>query len=211
VTAGKRFGILDDGINSFRRGYSLRVRITQQLRGSVDGVDLARFLEGLAYDVGTTLGNYLLAQQWAEPASQAEPAAIIPLHTTVRRPSVLIVDDDDDMRRIVRQLLGHHGWEVYEAPDGTAGLEALQKHRPSLIVLDLAMPRMNGIEFRRRQRELPDKRLANVPVVVVSAMADAPHCKSTLRAVDVLVKPFDADRLLQSVENHVRPVSLLRG
>jgi two-component system, chemotaxis family, chemotaxis protein CheY len=178
------------------------------LRGAVDGIELDRFLEGLTYEVGTTLGNYLLSQQWAEPVSQADPAAVIPLHGTIRRPSVLIVEDDDDMRHIVTQLLEYHGWQAHEAADGIAGLDALHKHRPSLILLDLAMPRMNGIEFRRRQRELPDRRLANVPVVVVSAMADAAQHKSALHAAQVLVKPFEADRLLQAVESHVRPVSL---
>lgn len=188
----------------------VRVRITQPLRGSVDGIDLGKFLEGLTYDIGTTLGNYLLAQRWAEPASDAAPAAVIALHTTIRRPSVLIVEDDDDMRQIVMQLLEYHGWPAHEARDGAAALDALQKHRPSLILLDLAMPRMNGLEFRRRQRELPDKRLANVPVVVLSAMADAPQYKTTLNAAAVLVKPFEADRLLQTVESHVRPATLFR-
>ena len=188
----------------------MRVRITRQLKGSVDGIDLTKFLEGLTYEVGTTLGNYLLAQEWAEPASQQDAAAVLPLNRTIHRPSVLIVEDDDDMRQILLQLLEYHGWPAHEAADGAEGLEKLKQHRPSLILLDLAMPRMNGIEFRARQRELPDRRLANVPVVVVSAVADASHYKSTLNAADVLVKPFEADRLLKAVESYVRPVSLFR-
>ncbi len=126
----------------------MRVRITQQLRGSVDGIDLTRFLEGLTYEVGTTLGNYLLAQQWAEPATEHEPAAILPLNRTIHRPSVLVVDDDEDMRQILLQLLEYQGWPVHTASDGLEALRALHTYRPSLILLDLAMPRMNGIEFR---------------------------------------------------------------
>jgi CheY-like chemotaxis protein len=186
----------------------VRVRITRELRGSVDGIDLSKFLEGLTYEIGTTLGNYLLAEGWAEPASEHDAAAILPLNRTIRRPSVLIVEDDEDMRHILTQLLEFHGWTAYEASDGIEGLEALEKHRPSLIVLDLAMPRMDGVEFRARQRALPDKRLASVPVVVVSAVADAPLYKSKLNAAEVLEKPFEADRLLTAVESHVRPVSL---
>lgn len=189
----------------------MRVRITQQLTGSVDGIDLTRFLEGLTYEVGTTLGNYLLAQQWAEPATEQDPAAILPLNRTIHRPSVLVVDDDEDMRQILLQLLEYQGWPVHTASDGLEGLRALHKHRPSLILLDLAMPRMNGIEFRAAQRQLADKRLATVPVVVVSAVHDAPKYKATLHAADVLVKPFEADRLLQAVERYVRPVSLFRS
>jgi hypothetical protein len=88
----------------------VRVRITRQPEGSVDGINLTRFLEGLTYEVGTTLGNYLLAQQWAEPADEREPAAMLPLNRTLRRPSVLIVEDDADLRDIELQLLEFHGW-----------------------------------------------------------------------------------------------------
>jgi two-component system, chemotaxis family, chemotaxis protein CheY len=186
----------------------VHVRITRQPVGSVDGIDMARFLEGLTYEVGTIVGNYLFAQQWAEPVEEREPAAILPLNRTLRRPSVLIVEDDADLRDIELQLLGFHGWPAYAAADGIEGLKALREHRPSLILLDLAMPRMDGVQFRTAQRQLPDRRLANVPVVVVSAVHDAPRYKTALNAAEVLVKPFDPDRLLRAVESHVRPVNL---
>lgn len=188
----------------------MRVRITKTLQGDVDGIDLSKFLEGLTYDVGTTLGSYLLAQGWAEPTGGDSPVAVLPLNRTIRRPSVLVVEDDEDMRVILKQLLEHHGWNTHTASDGLEGLDLLQKFRPSLILLDLAMPRMNGMEFRTAQRRLPDKRLASVPCVVVSAVHDAPSYKSTLNAADVLVKPFEADRLLKAVASHSRPVSLFR-
>lgn len=189
----------------------MRIRITRALSGSVDGIDLSKFLEGLTYEVGTTLANYLLSQQWAEPASAQAPAAVLPLTRTISRPGILVVEDDHDMQLILLQLLEFHGWSAYAASDGVEGLELLEKHRPSLILLDLAMPRMNGVEFRARQRELSDRRLASVPVIVVSAVADAPDYKETLHAADVLEKPFDADRLLKAVESYVRPGSLFRA
>jgi two-component system, chemotaxis family, chemotaxis protein CheY len=188
----------------------VRIRITRQMNGSVDGIDLSKFLEGLTYDVGTTLGNYLLAQGSAEPASAHDPAAVLPLNRTIQRSSVLIIEDDPDMRAILMQLLEYHGWPAHAAADGIEGLEALKKHRPSLILLDLAMPRMDGAEFRKQQQELPDRRLANVPVVLVSAMADARNHKAALNASDVLIKPFEADRLLKAVESYVRPARLFR-
>jgi CheY-like chemotaxis protein len=179
------------------------------LKGEVDGIDLTRFLEGLTYDVGTTLGNYLLAQGWAQPSDGGEFAPA-PLNRTIQRPGVLVVEDDEDMRFILTELLEFHGWNTQAAADGIEGLTKLQRFRPSLILLDLAMPRMNGMQFRAAQRQLPDKRLASVPCVVVSAVHDAPAYKSTLNATDVLVKPFEADRLLKVVESHARPVSLFR-
>lgn len=185
---------------------AVRVRIKQRLTGEVDGIDLTKFLEGLSYEVGTTLGNYLLAQGWAEPTG--DETVILPLNRTIHRPGVLVVEDDEDMRGILSQLLETHGWRTATAADGVQGLEQLQKHRPSLILLDLAMPRMDGVQFRNAQRQLTDRRLATVPCVVVSAVHDAPDYKTTLNAADVLVKPFEADRLLQAVETNVRPVSL---
>jgi CheY-like chemotaxis protein len=83
-------------------------------------------------------------------------------------------------------------------------------YRPSLILLDLAMPRMDGVEFRAAQRELGDESLAAVPIVIVSAVHEARAYQSRLNAADVLVKPFDAERLVQAVEMHARPNSLFR-
>jgi CheY-like chemotaxis protein len=188
----------------------LRVRITETLRGDVDGIELSRFLEGLTYDVGTTLGNYLLAEGWAEPCSDDQPAAVLPLNRTIHRPGILVVEDDADMRLILTQLLEFNGWNTVAAGDGIEGLAQLKKYRPSLILLDLAMPRMDGIQFRAAQRQLPDSRLATTPCVVVSAVLDAPAYRSALNAADVLMKPFAADRLLKSVEHHARPISLFR-
>lgn len=184
----------------------MRVRVTRSLTGSVDGIDLSKFIEGLTYEVGTTLANYLLSQGWAVPANAGH--AVLPLNRTLHRPSVLIVEDDEDTRQILAQLLEFHGWPAHVAADGAEGLEALERYRPSLILLDLAMPRMNGFEFRARQRELADRRLASTPVVVVSAVHDAPSYKESMNAADVVVKPFEADRLLKAVESFVRPVTL---
>lgn len=189
---------------------TLRVRITRTLSGDVDGIDLSRFIEGLTYDVGTTLGNYLLAQGWCQPTGDDQATAVLPLNRTIYRPGVLIVEDDEDMRRILTQLLEYHGWNTISACDGIEGLEQLHKHRPSLILLDLAMPRMDGMQFRAAQRELPDRRLASVPCIVVSAVHDAMMFKQSLNAADVLMKPFQADRLLKAVESYARPVSLFR-
>jgi two-component system response regulator MprA len=187
----------------------VRLRITKELRGEIDGIDLSRYREGLTYTVGSTLANYLLAQGWAVPEPDDTPPSPAP-HRVVQAPSILIVEDDQDMRLILSQLLEYHGWSSHAAADGLEGLEALARVHPSLILLDLAMPKMDGMAFRAAQRELPDRRLATVPVVIVSAVHDAPKYQSLLRAADVLVKPFEAGRLLESVEHHMRPASLFR-
>lgn len=188
----------------------MRLRITQSAPGSVDGIDLSRYVEGCTYDVGTTLANYLLAQGWAVPVDGTAAAAELGFHRVVQHPSILVVEDDEDMRTILTQLLTYHGWRSHAASDGAEGLRALMAYRPSLILLDLAMPRMDGVEFRAAQRELGDESLAAVPIVIVSAVHDARAYQSRLNAADVLVKPFDAERLVQAVETHARPNSLFR-
>jgi CheY-like chemotaxis protein len=211
VTGDGPSDILTANVGGVCSGYELKVRITRDLRGKVDGVDLSKYLRGLIYEVGTSIGNYLLCQGWAMPAPPDAPQAVLPLNRTILRPSVLVVDDEEDMRTILSQLLDFHGWPCHVAADGIEGLAALAQFRPSLILLDLAMPRMDGVEFRRRQRELADRRLASTPIVVVSAVHDAPAYRSSLHAADVLVKPFAPDRLLTAVESYVRPVTLFRS
>ena len=58
----------------------MRVRITQRPSGSIDGIQLSRFITGLTYEVGTILGNYLLAEGLAVPVEQTAPALVLPIH-----------------------------------------------------------------------------------------------------------------------------------
>jgi hypothetical protein len=56
----------------------MRVRITRVLSGSIDGIQLDRFIPGVVYDVGTSIGSYLLSERWAEPVSDEPPALVVP-------------------------------------------------------------------------------------------------------------------------------------
>jgi hypothetical protein len=58
----------------------MRVRITRPLSGSIDGIQLDRFIPGFVYDVGTAIGSYLLSERWAEPVLDESPALVVPLH-----------------------------------------------------------------------------------------------------------------------------------
>ena len=180
----------------------MRLRILRDLSGSVDGVDLSRFIKGFTYEVGSALGNLLLAEGWGEPVpalERHEPALVLPL-SQFHPPRVLIIEDDDSARSLVAASLRHEGYNVVEARDGREGLTALVRHRPSLILLDLRMPRMDGREFRDAQRRLADRTLANVPVVVVSAVDDARVEGDHLGARDVVEKPVNLHHLIDVVE-----------
>jgi DNA-binding response OmpR family regulator len=94
------------------------------------------------------------------------------------------------------------GHVVVEAGDGAAGLERLRASRPDLILLDLTMPVMDGWEFRAQQQRLSDPQLAQVPVVLRTALADARHQVHVLGAREVIPKPVAPEILLSAVARH---------
>ena len=114
--------------------------------------------------------------------------------------SILIVEDDEGVQQSLAALLRDEGYEVETVNDGTTALRRLTEGPPpSLILLDLMMPQMDGIEFRSRQ--LADSRIANVPVIVVSARADGRRTAERIGAADFLPKPMSFEALLHAVQN----------
>jgi CheY-like chemotaxis protein len=105
---------------------------------------------------------------------------------------VMVVEDDHLIRQVIAEALEEEGFEVVEAANGKEALEALKQVHPSLILLDLMMPVMDGWEFRRAQ--LADPSIADVPVVVLSALKD-----HTVEAERSFTKPFDLEDLLDTV------------
>ena len=99
--------------------------------------------------------------------------------------SVLVVDDDAEARERVRRTLQRDGWQVREAENGAQALESLDAARPSLILLDLMMPVMDGFAFLRALRGRPD---GAIPVVVLTAKEITPAEKESLgRQADRLI------------------------
>jgi CheY-like chemotaxis protein/anti-sigma regulatory factor (Ser/Thr protein kinase) len=92
--------------------------------------------------------------------------------------SALIIEDDFDARRILSTALRAEGWKVDEAEDGRVGLECIHRSKPSLILLDLMMPEMDGFEFVAQLRALPENR--NIPIVVLTAKEVSPEERRAL-------------------------------
>ena len=90
--------------------------------------------------------------------------------------TVLVVDDVEMFRSVVLHALKGAGHTALGAPDGAAGLAVLETTPVDLVLLDLAMPRMNGVQFLERLRA--DPRFASLPVIVVSAQSPSPREKS---------------------------------
>lgn len=110
---------------------------------------------------------------------------------------ILVVDDDDDIRGLVRALLERAGHEVVDAPDGRAGLRELYAGSPDLVILDVAMPGLDGWATLERIREVTD-----VPVLMLTARdAELERVRGLMGgADDYVVKPFGRQELVARVD-----------
>ena len=116
----------------------------------------------------------------------------------VERTRVLVVDDAWSVRRSMQQLLEDAGYDVAVAADGFEALERLRAKIPAVVLTDLEMPNLNGLELTRRMQEIPQ--WAAIPVVMITSRTSAKHRDEGLKAgVDVyFTKPYqDADLLAQ--------------
>jgi len=119
---------------------------------------------------------------------------------------VLVVDDDHEMRVSLGHLLQSAGYETQLVKSAPEGLVALQESAPDVVLSDVQMPDMNGLEFQKRVREL-----THVPVVLISAHGDIPMAVNALQdgAYSFVEKPFDPRRLLGILKNAIRMKRLM--
>jgi DNA-binding response OmpR family regulator len=122
----------------------------------------------------------------------------------VKSVEVLVVEDEDDVRRLVRVLLERAGHTVVEAANGLEALSVLEADAPDLVVLDVAMPELDGWQTLERIRDLSD-----VPVLILTARAGELDKVRGLRggADDYVTKPFGRQELLARVEALLRRTS----
>jgi DNA-binding NtrC family response regulator len=120
---------------------------------------------------------------------------------------ILVVDDEPDIRAVLGECLTAAGFETREAGDGVEAVAAVQAERPAVILLDVIMPRLGGIET------LPElKRIApDVPVIMCTAYMDVPTAVRAMQlgAYDYLTKPFDPELLILTVKRALERQELL--
>jgi len=118
-------------------------------------------------------------------------------------PRILVADDETQLRRAVRRSLEGHGYAVREAEDGSSSLRELAAFKPDVVLLDLVMPDMSGVEVCRELRKA-----SQVPVIVLSVVGEERRKVEALDAGadDYLTKPFGMDELLARIR-----VALRRG
>ena len=83
------------------------------------------------------------------------------------KPIVLVVEDNERNRKLVRTILEFRGYDVVECDDGEPSLDLARRHRPALVLMDIQLPKMNGVEALARLRADPETR--GIPVVAVTA------------------------------------------
>src|SRR5260370_14748328 len=119
--------------------------------------------------------------------------------------SILVVDDEEDIRLLLTELLRRHGYAVREAPSGQEALVQLFATPPSLVLLDVAMPELDGWATLARIREVSD-----VPVIMVTARGEELERVRGLQsgADDYVTKPFGRQELLARVEALLRRTAI---
>ncbi|HET7508787.1 MAG TPA: response regulator transcription factor [Solirubrobacterales bacterium] len=120
--------------------------------------------------------------------------------------TVLVFDDEATIVEVVSRYLERAGFETYGAADGLEALRLAELHSPDLVVLDLMLPGLDGIEVMRRLQERPGRRIA---VILLTARGEEPDRLIGLRrgADDYVVKPFSPAELVARVEAVMRRVS----
>lgn len=114
-------------------------------------------------------------------------------------PTVLVIEDYADTRQLISSILRKDGYQVIEAEDGVEGLLKASAGYPDLVIMDLALPEMDGVETARRIRQTP--KLSRTPIFVVSAWLTK-EVEADVRAVgctEVFSKPFEVDELVNRV------------
>ena len=120
--------------------------------------------------------------------------------------TILVVDDEKNLRRILRDALEAEGHLVHEAGSGSEALEQFGKSAFDLVLLDLILPDLNGLQVLRRLK----RDAAEVPVIIMTAFSEVQSAVEAMKAqaADYLCKPFDLDELKLVVQRHLETASM---
>ena len=106
---------------------------------------------------------------------------------------VLVIEDEVDVRKVLVRQLEHWGYEALATDDGQVALKLIEDNPPDLVLLDIAMPKMNGLEFLRSVKRLRP----HLPVIVITGLIDDKLAEEALNlgAQDYIHKPVDSEEL----------------
>jgi len=114
-------------------------------------------------------------------------------------PKILIIDDEKSIRNTLKEILSYEGFEVTEAPDGSEGIKIAEKEKFDIILSDIKMPKMDGIEVLEKLQEITPE----TPVVMISGHGNIETAVEAIRkgAFDYISKPLDLNRMLVTIRN----------
>jgi CheY-like chemotaxis protein len=119
------------------------------------------------------------------------------VHTPLEGSSILIADDEPSIRDLLRDVLEPFGVRVYLACTGQEALSMIEKYRLDLAILDINMPKLDGLSLLRQLREAGNP----IPVVIITAHDISLHQQPTPASIaDYITKPFDPGRVLSTIE-----------
>lgn len=139
------------------------------------------------------------------PIDRLEPLARKP-GPTRPSPLILIADDERYIVDVLATLLEDEGYRVVRAFDGEQAWRLVMRERPALLISDVSMPRLSGVELVHRLRSAQDG-FTKLPVILMSAIgSDVPH-----PLAPIIAKPFDLDHILSMVASELAPFRQQRG
>jgi DNA-binding response OmpR family regulator len=161
-------------------------------------------------EMGFALGA---SDYMTKPVNRDRLMAVLHKHHQSHLPChVLVVEDEPSIRQMVRRVLEKEGWTVREATNGLEGLQAVAHNRPSIILLDLMMPVMNGFDFIRELRK--NEEWAKIPIVILTAKDLTVEDRANLKGnVELVLQKGDysRERLLDEVRDMVKASLSGRG
>ena len=124
--------------------------------------------------------------------------------------TILVVDDNSLNLKTLSSMLTERGYQVRTAINGELALKTIRKSIPDLIILDIGMPGMDGLEVCRRLKE--EKQYHPIPIIFISAVGESCDkcCAFEAGGVDYITKPFNIEEVLARVETHLRLSALIK-
>lgn len=203
---------IDDAFDGFSRSLSegenrhlVEVRDQAGLRCELEKLKSAQIHKRLAEIEGAiNPARSWLDELKEEVAPALASARVLGTLADQVRPLILLIDDDPFQQRLVAQMLDAQPYELICAGSGAEGLAVLRKRRPDLVLMDYALPDVDGIEATRRLKAAAQ--FAEIPVVMITGNSEKTVVVESLKAgaADFVVKPLDRDRLLAKIGGLLR-------
>ncbi|KAA9034636.1 sigma-54-dependent Fis family transcriptional regulator [Ginsengibacter hankyongi] len=122
-------------------------------------------------------------------------------------PSILIIDDEKSIRKTLTEILSYEGYKIEEAADGEEGLKKFKEKNFDLVLCDIKMPKLDGIEFLEKAKEINDE----IPIIIISGHGNIETAVEAVKkgAYDYISKPPDLNRMLITLRNAMEKNSLV--